>query len=243
MIARGYAIVFNSASTDLGGFREEIAPSAVDRTLGDAHHDVLALAGHDPARLLGRRSADTLRLAADRHGLAVTIDLPETSDGRDIAALLARGDLTGMSFAFKTFADEWVMRGPELYRTVTDMLIREVSIVSSPAYTATSIALRGAAPVTAPMPGRATGETLDDLRSLAATIRRKLSAARAGTRLSIRWDDDLAGARRIHLIGPPGVHDSAAALAEYRRRTRGRGPAAPATIAEKQAWLREVMAR
>src|SRR5215831_11310350 len=52
----GTAIVFNTMSEDLGGFREVIAPSAIERTLHEKL-DVRALVEHDPGRVLGRLAA------------------------------------------------------------------------------------------------------------------------------------------------------------------------------------------
>ena len=95
----GYAIVFGDLSEDLGGFREVIMPEAVDRTLSE-QIDVRALANHNPADVLGRVSAGTLRLQKDARGLLVSIDLPKTSTGNDLLELVSRRDVSGMSFSF-----------------------------------------------------------------------------------------------------------------------------------------------
>jgi HK97 family phage prohead protease len=97
---RGYAIVFNSVSVDRGGFREIIAPEAVDRTLSEGL-DVRALADHDSAKVIGRTRAGTLRLRKDSRGLMVEIE-PDTeiSYAKDIMRSVARGDVSGMSFGF-----------------------------------------------------------------------------------------------------------------------------------------------
>lgn len=135
---RGYAIVFDALSQDLGGFREIIKPEAVNRTLSEAL-DVRALVDHDSSKVIGRIRSGTLSLRKDRRGLRADIDPADTTTGRDILELVRRGDISGMSFAFRTLTDEWRMEDGETIREVLDMTISEVSIVSFPAYQQTSV--------------------------------------------------------------------------------------------------------
>lgn len=139
---RGYAIAFNSLSADLGGFRETIMPEAVDRTLREAL-DVRALVDHDPSQVLGRTTAGTLRLRKDERGLLAEIDPPDTTAGRDILALVARGDVDGMSFGFRVMpgGDRFEKRDGVPVRIISDMMIAEVSIVTFPAYAAADVAI------------------------------------------------------------------------------------------------------
>lgn len=138
-VIRGYAVVFGSLSENLGGFRERIRPEAVRRTL-EEKVDVRALVDHDAAKIMGRRSVGTLRLKADGKGLRVEIDPPNTTYARDIIENIRRGDVSGMSFAMphsKT-VDKWDRLDDGMpVRDVLDTLIREVSLVTFPAYTAT----------------------------------------------------------------------------------------------------------
>ncbi|MCT7656157.1 HK97 family phage prohead protease [Oceanimonas sp. NS1] len=60
-----------------------------------------ALFNHDPNFVLGRTRSGTLALSVDADGLRYEIDPPDTQTVRDLVlAPLARGDITGSSFAF-----------------------------------------------------------------------------------------------------------------------------------------------
>ncbi|MFE3839406.1 HK97 family phage prohead protease [Pseudogemmobacter sonorensis] len=136
----GYAAVFGDVA-DIGGYFDEvIAFGAFTETLKSA--DVLAYFDHDRGRILGRVSSGTLRVTEDAKGLAVEIDLPDTSDGRDLKALIERGDVKGMSFGFRVTREQWDETGDKPKRTILAVELREVSIVSEPAYDGTTIALR-----------------------------------------------------------------------------------------------------
>jgi HK97 family phage prohead protease len=160
----GYAIVFDALSLDLGGFREIMHPDAVNRTLTNAL-DVRALIDHDTSRVLGRTRAGTLRLTKDAHGLRAEIDPPNTTAARDLLESVSRGDISGMSFGFKVLEDDWSLEAGQPVRTVMDMEIREVSIVSFPAYPQTEVAQRSLAMWTA----RTQGNRIDWLRRLHRT--------------------------------------------------------------------------
>lgn len=138
---RGHAVVFNKRSLKLGWFYEIIAPEAVDRTLRDAL-DVRALVDHDTAKVLGRTKSGTLNLQKDRQGLKVAIDPPNTSYARDLMEVVERGDVSGMSYRFMVMpnGDEWDEdEDGNLIRTIVDMKIDEVSVVTFPAYPDTDI--------------------------------------------------------------------------------------------------------
>ncbi len=140
---RGVAIVFDSLSENLGGFRETIKPEAVDRTLREGL-DVRALADHDSGKVLGRTKAGTLQLRKDKRGLSIIIEPdPEISYAKDLMRSVSRGDISGMSFGFRVLegGDDW-REDPETgmpIRDVFDMRISEVSVVAFPAYQATDV--------------------------------------------------------------------------------------------------------
>jgi HK97 family phage prohead protease len=136
---RGYGIVFNALSQDLGGFREIIAPEAVDRTLSEGL-DVRALVDHDSGKVIGRTRSGTLRLRKDSRGLHIEVEPDEEiSYARDIMRAVARGDVSGMSFGFRALDDDWNYDEKTPVRTVTDMTVSEVSIVTFPAYRQTDV--------------------------------------------------------------------------------------------------------
>ena len=135
----GYAAIFNSPADIGDSFREIIAPGAFTDALAQ---DVRALIDHNSGRVIGRTTAGTLRLSQDETGLAVEIDLPDTSDGRDLATLIERGDVSGMSFGFIVTKQTWDETGDVPTRTIEAVDLREVSVVAFPAYDDTSIALR-----------------------------------------------------------------------------------------------------
>lgn len=143
----GYAAVFDSPSEDLGGFREIVRPGAFTRTLQDARRDPLALVQHLPHLVLGRQSSGTLRLAADARGLRFEVDPPDTQAARDLMVSVARGDITGCSFAFTVPAggDRWEPRGDTVLRELHDIDLHEITVTAQPAYTDTEVALRALA--------------------------------------------------------------------------------------------------
>lgn len=136
----GYAAVFGEWAEIGRWFQETVARGAFANTIRTA--DVRAYFDHDRGRVLGRSSAGTLRLEEDAKGLKVEIDLPDTTDGRDVAILIERGDVSGMSFRFSAVREEWDETVEPAKRTLLEVELQEVSIVSEPAYEGTSVALR-----------------------------------------------------------------------------------------------------
>ena len=134
----GHAAIFNRVA-DIGFFRERIAPGAFTESLGG---DVRALINHDPNLILGR-TPKTLRLSEDSVGLAVEIDPPpEVSYADDLLKVMRRGDVTQMSFAFRTIADEWDRSDPDHpLRTLKKVELFDVSPVTFPAYEDTDVAV------------------------------------------------------------------------------------------------------
>ena len=135
----GYAAKFNSPSEDLGGFVETIEPGAFRRSLR-SRNDVKLLVNHDSGRVLASTRSGTMKLYEDEVGLRVEASLPNTSDGRDMAELLRRGDLNKMSFGFSVIKDSWNQEMTQ--RTLKSVRLFETSIVAFPAYAATEAMVR-----------------------------------------------------------------------------------------------------
>lgn len=93
----GYACVYGQLSEDLGNFREMILGGAFADCLG-SDPDVRALWNHNPAAVLGRTRANTLRLSEDALGLRFELDLPDTQVGRDARVSIERRDVSQCSF-------------------------------------------------------------------------------------------------------------------------------------------------
>lgn len=141
----GRAIVYNSMSNELrtasgDTFKEVIMPGALSDSL--AKNDILAFKEHNPAMMLGRSSAGTLILQDRADGLYCEISVPDTSYGNDTLVSAARGDLKGFSFGFNSPKAKNYARSGQKIREIYSLNLREISIVSSPAYNETSLALR-----------------------------------------------------------------------------------------------------
>jgi HK97 family phage prohead protease len=139
----GYAAVFNSR-TEIGpDIFEEVMPGAFTDAL--KQDDVRLTVNHDPSQLLARTGSRTLQLAQDAHGLRIMAELPDTQLGADVRELVARGDLTGMSFRFVTPPTQqtWTSLpdGSEL-RTLQALRLIDVTVATFPAYPDTAVALR-----------------------------------------------------------------------------------------------------
>lgn len=137
----GYAVVWNARSSDLGGFVETFAPHAFRDFFSSGKADVRGFVNHDTAKIIGRQSANTIRLYEDDKGVRFEIDVAETSYGDDLLESVRRGDITGMSFGFRLAKNgaKYDRSGGAVLRTVTAAEMNEISPVTFPAYEASSV--------------------------------------------------------------------------------------------------------
>lgn len=147
MHVTGYAAVFNERTllweSEYSGYRyyEMILPGA------DMSDVVMRYNHGDSALILARTSNNTLQLAEDSRGLRISATLADTTAGRDIYALIKRGDISKMSFAFtvdrETATDD---REAKVYLRKIESFgkVFDVAPVDFPAYDGTSLEARSA---------------------------------------------------------------------------------------------------
>ena len=137
-----YFAVFNSPTELWPGCIEQIAPGAFNSSLSG---DVRALINHETRLVLGRTIAGTLTLREDAIGLYGEIKINEhDSDAMNLYARVQRGDVTQCSFGFDIIAEDYVASpdGQTCTWTIREVVLYEVSIVTFPAYEATSAVAR-----------------------------------------------------------------------------------------------------
>jgi hypothetical protein len=135
----GYAAVFDSPSEPMP-FVEYVKRGAFQKTIKDGA-DVRLLIDHEGVPL-ARTKSGTLRLSEDERGLAVEADLdPMNPDAARIISAMKRGDLSQMSFAFRTIKDSW--SDDRSVRELREVQLYDVSVVTFPAYEETVAEIRG----------------------------------------------------------------------------------------------------
>ena len=141
----GRPIVYDQPTTindPAGAFIEIIRAGALDHAdLSDAR----LFYNHDLSKVPLARTPKTMQLTLDPAGLSMVADLPDTAEAQSVYTAVQRGDLSGMSFAFK------VPEGGDSYdaKTKTRTIFKieneyEISVVPFPAYPQTSVEARTA---------------------------------------------------------------------------------------------------
>lgn len=137
----GYFAVFDSVYNIAPGLSESIARGAFKNTLKD---DIRALVDHDTRLVLGRKSAGTLKLNEDNHGLfgSITIN-PDDTDAGNLYARVQRGDVTGCSIGFEVLKERTdVKANGDVHWTIEEVKLYEVSVCTFPAYEETNVTAR-----------------------------------------------------------------------------------------------------
>lgn len=144
-VIEGHAAVFNQWSEELGGmfpFKEKVVQGAFSDSIQT--DDIRALFNHDPNYVLGRNKAGTLELKETQKGLLVRITPPDTQWARDLTVSIDRGDISQMSFGFLVLEDRWGHEDGMDVRELHKVKLFDVSPVTFPAYTQTSVGVRSA---------------------------------------------------------------------------------------------------
>ena len=144
----GRPIVYGER-TNLGWYDEIIEQGALDFT---DLKDVRFLVNHNTdmiplARSRNNNENSTMQLSVDVDGLGIRVDLDteNNADAKSLYSAVGRGDITGMSFMFIVDKDSWddVDTEHPLRHVRSIRQVMEVSAVTFPAYSQTSIQTRG----------------------------------------------------------------------------------------------------
>lgn len=138
----GIAAVFNQ-TTELGWFTEEIAPEAFN---GADMSDVVLNLNHDDSILLAGTRNGSLQLQVRDNGLFQSSNIIDTTQGLDAMKLVRSGLISKMSFSFviASGGEEWSERNGKEHRIIRSISrLYDVSLVTFPAYSQTSVWARG----------------------------------------------------------------------------------------------------
>lgn len=138
-VVTGRAIVYNSWSEDLGGWREVIQPGAIE-----LEDDLRILFDHDTSMVIGRTKSGTATAVDDGMGVVMRATPPNTTWAKDMLESMKRGDIDQMSFRMMVLDDDFTYDPVSdiVKRTVKRAAVSELSIVSMPAYAETAATTR-----------------------------------------------------------------------------------------------------
>lgn len=153
-IIEGVPIVFNEPTVihDWCGDYVEIIDR---RALDDADlKDVCLFVNHNTEKIALARSKNgnensTMSFEIKDDGLHIRakLDIENNSESRNLYSAIKRGDIDGMSFAFRVGDEEWTNLSDDMpQRTIKAIsIVHEVSAVNHPAYSQTTINARNSA--------------------------------------------------------------------------------------------------
>lgn len=147
LVVEGYVNETNKWSLPMrskkGPFVETILPGTFKKAL-KRNTDIHFLAEHDSKKILSSTRNNSLTLSEDEKGLKMKATISKTSYGKDYYQLIKDGILGNMSFGFRVLKDAWVKNSKGiLERSISDLDLFEVSVVTNPAYPTSSISARG----------------------------------------------------------------------------------------------------
>ena len=138
----GYVNAVDRYSKELyserGKFIEKVKPETFNKALARAEN-IDMLLNHDVRHKLASTMNQTLELREDNIGLYAKAIIHDT----DVIAEAQQGNLKGWSFGFRALSDTWEEEQPVARRTLEDIDLMEVSLLTiEPAYIATSVQVR-----------------------------------------------------------------------------------------------------
>lgn len=126
-----------------GPFIEKIMPGAFSKALKN-NNDIHFLAEHDSNKILSSTRNNSLTLEEDEKGLKMKATISKTTYGKDYYQLIKDGILRNMSFGFFPIKDSWKKNAQGvLERSISELALFEVSVVTNPAYPTSAISARG----------------------------------------------------------------------------------------------------
>ncbi|WP_458106289.1 phage major capsid protein [Bacillus sp. PK5-004] len=141
----GYVNKTNQWSQTLGSrkkFVERILPNTFRKALQNGN-EIHFYAEHDPTKILASTRNSSLELREDEQGLFMSATIEPTSYGKDYHTLIKSGIIRNMSFGMKVLKDSWKKLSDGTYeRSISDILLAEVSAVRNPAYVQSTISAR-----------------------------------------------------------------------------------------------------
>lgn len=142
----GRAIPYESPSKKLktssgSEFVEIIKTGCATRSLKN-NPDILCLVEHDAKKLLGRTMSNTLQAEERTDGVYISLEMPNTTWANDLKEQINRGDVAGFSFGFSNPKEKKYKSKGLNIREISDFDLVEISVVSNPAYSDTTLSLR-----------------------------------------------------------------------------------------------------
>lgn len=145
MAIKGYVVKFDDRSHLLyDEWYERVSKGAFAKSL--EQNTIKALWNHNSDIVLGSTKSRTLILEEDDVGLRFELELPNSSQAKDIYESIRRGDVDGVSFGFyvRDNGDKWeYLKEEDVYeRTLLDIDLIEISPTPFPAYPTSEVGKR-----------------------------------------------------------------------------------------------------
>lgn len=154
LLIRGYietGVPSKLLSNDKISWKEIIEKGVFGRAIGQAierNEDIDLLYNHNKDEILASTVNNSFILEEDEVGLYFEANISKTSWGKDAYTLVKDGIISGLSFGMRVLNSHWVksVNGTNI-RIITEVELREVSVLKTPAYASTLVETRGFAKI------------------------------------------------------------------------------------------------